>query len=130
MRIAQKEIFGPVVTITTFDREDEALAICNESEYGLMSAVYTSDAQRLFRVARTIEAGMVMANTYNQGTSDRVAPQVLVRLLRKVGQVRSGQALERHAQRGAFSHSAADSLAQRDRQVSSQKLWPCRQALS
>ena len=47
MRIAQKEIFGPVVTITTFDREDEALAICNESEYGLMSAVYTSDAQRL-----------------------------------------------------------------------------------
>lgn len=78
MRVAQKEIFGPVVTIATFDREDEALAICNESEYGLISAVYASDAQRLFRVARTIEAGMVMANTYNRGTSDRVAPRVLV----------------------------------------------------
>ncbi len=67
MRIAQEEIFGPVVTVTTFDTEDEAVAICNESEYGLMSAVYTGDAQRLFRVARRIEAGMVMANTYNRG---------------------------------------------------------------
>jgi acyl-CoA reductase-like NAD-dependent aldehyde dehydrogenase len=67
MRVAQEEIFGPVVTVTTFETEDEALAICNESEYGLMSAVYTSDAKRLFRVARKIEAGMVMANTYNRG---------------------------------------------------------------
>jgi acyl-CoA reductase-like NAD-dependent aldehyde dehydrogenase len=64
MRIAQEEIFGPVVSVITFDTENEALSIANESEYGLLSSVYTRDAERLFRVARGIEAGMVLANNY------------------------------------------------------------------
>jgi acyl-CoA reductase-like NAD-dependent aldehyde dehydrogenase len=64
MRIAKEEIFGPVVSVITFDTEEEALSIANESEYGLLSSVYTSDAERLFRVARGIEAGMVLANNY------------------------------------------------------------------
>jgi acyl-CoA reductase-like NAD-dependent aldehyde dehydrogenase len=55
------------MSVITFDTEDEAVAIANESEYGLMSAVYTSDAERLFRVARRIEAGMVLANNYFRG---------------------------------------------------------------
>jgi acyl-CoA reductase-like NAD-dependent aldehyde dehydrogenase len=67
MRIAQEEIFGPVVSVITFDTEDEAVAIANESEYGLLSAVYTSDSERLFRVARRIDAGMVLANNYFRG---------------------------------------------------------------
>jgi acyl-CoA reductase-like NAD-dependent aldehyde dehydrogenase len=67
MRIAREEIFGPVVSVITFDTEDEAVAIANESEYGLMSSVFTRDMERLFRVARRIEAGMVLANTYNRG---------------------------------------------------------------
>jgi acyl-CoA reductase-like NAD-dependent aldehyde dehydrogenase len=67
MRIAIEEIFGPVVSVITFDTEDEAIAIANESEYGLLSAVYTSDAERLFRVARRIDAGMVLANNYFRG---------------------------------------------------------------
>ncbi|HEV7958218.1 MAG TPA: aldehyde dehydrogenase family protein, partial [Acidimicrobiales bacterium] len=62
-----EEIFGPVVVVVAFDTEDEALAIANESEYGLMSAVFTNDAERLFRVARRIEAGMVLANNYFRG---------------------------------------------------------------
>lgn len=64
MRIAMEEIFGPVVSVITFDSEDEALAIANESEYGLLSSVFTRDSERLFRVARGIEAGMVLANNY------------------------------------------------------------------
>jgi acyl-CoA reductase-like NAD-dependent aldehyde dehydrogenase len=67
MRIAQEEIFGPVVVVLTFDTEEEALAVANESEYGLMSSVYTGDGERLFRVARGIEAGMVLANNYFRG---------------------------------------------------------------
>jgi acyl-CoA reductase-like NAD-dependent aldehyde dehydrogenase len=67
MRIAREEIFGPVVSVISFDTEDEAVAIANESEYGLMSSVFTSDTERLFRVARRIEAGMVLANNYFRG---------------------------------------------------------------
>jgi acyl-CoA reductase-like NAD-dependent aldehyde dehydrogenase len=67
MRIAREEIFGPVVTVTRFSDEDEAVAITNESEYGLTSAIYTADSARGFRVARRIEAGMVFINNYFRG---------------------------------------------------------------
>jgi acyl-CoA reductase-like NAD-dependent aldehyde dehydrogenase len=69
MRIAREEIFGPVVSVLTFDTEDEAIAIANDSEYGLLSAVFTADAERLFRVARRIDAGMVLANNYFRGVN-------------------------------------------------------------
>jgi acyl-CoA reductase-like NAD-dependent aldehyde dehydrogenase len=68
MRVATEEIFGPVVTVTRFIDEDEAVEIVNESEYGLTSAVYTADSTRSFRVARRIDAGMVFINNYFRGT--------------------------------------------------------------
>jgi acyl-CoA reductase-like NAD-dependent aldehyde dehydrogenase len=52
MRIATEEIFGPVVTVTVFDSEDEAVAIANEPEYGLLASIYTRDSERAFRTAR------------------------------------------------------------------------------
>ena len=68
MRIATEEIFGPVVAVARFSDEDEAVAIANESEYGLTSAIYTADSARGFRMARRIEVGMVFINNYFRGT--------------------------------------------------------------
>lgn len=64
MRIAQDEIFGPVVTIIKFDTEDEAVEIANESEYGLVAGVYTGAMARGLRVSRRIDAGVVFINNY------------------------------------------------------------------
>jgi acyl-CoA reductase-like NAD-dependent aldehyde dehydrogenase len=68
MRIVTDEIFGPVVTVTRFSDEDEAVSITNESEYGLTSAIYTADSTRAFRVARRIDVGMVFINNYFRGS--------------------------------------------------------------
>ena len=67
MRIATEEIFGPVVTVTVFETEDEAVAIANEPEYGLLAAVYTRDSERAFRTARRLDTGMVLINNYFRG---------------------------------------------------------------
>ena len=67
MRIAVEEVFGPVVTVTKFETEDEAVSIANESEYGLMCGIYSRDSERAFRVARRIDTGMVMMNNYFRG---------------------------------------------------------------
>jgi acyl-CoA reductase-like NAD-dependent aldehyde dehydrogenase len=67
MRIAREEIFGPVVTVTSFSDEDEAVSIVNESEYGLTAAVYSADTTRAFRVARRVDVGMVFINNYFRG---------------------------------------------------------------
>jgi acyl-CoA reductase-like NAD-dependent aldehyde dehydrogenase len=71
MRIAAEEIFGPVVAVMRFGDEDETVAIVNESEYGLTSAIYTADSARGFRMARRIEAGMVFLNNYFRSTGAR-----------------------------------------------------------
>lgn len=63
-RVAQEEIFGPVVTVTTFDTEEEAIAITNSSEYGLFAGLYTRDSERALRVARRIDVGVVLINNY------------------------------------------------------------------
>ncbi|MFV0663843.1 aldehyde dehydrogenase family protein [Denitromonas sp.] len=62
MTIAREEIFGPVLSIIPFDREDEAIAIANDSPYGLTHYVQTQDAARARRVARALRAGMVEVN--------------------------------------------------------------------
>jgi acyl-CoA reductase-like NAD-dependent aldehyde dehydrogenase len=63
--IAQEEIFGPVLATLTFDDEEEAVALANQSVYGLAAAVWTQDVKRAHRVARRLEAGTVWINTYH-----------------------------------------------------------------
>jgi len=65
MRVFQEEIFGPVIGITTFKDEAEALAIANDTEFGLGAGVWTRDANRQFRMGRGIQAGRVWMNCYH-----------------------------------------------------------------
>ena len=66
MRVFQEEIFGPVVSVTTFKDEAEALSIANDTLYGLGAGVWTRDGSRAFRMGRGIEAGRVWTNCYHQ----------------------------------------------------------------
>ena len=72
MRIFQEEIFGPVLCLTPFDDEEEAIALANASTYGLAAGVYTRDVSRAHRVANRLEAGMVFVNRY--GCYDFASP--------------------------------------------------------
>lgn len=65
MRIFQEEIFGPVVAVTTFKDEAEALAIANDSEFGLGAGLWTRDINKAYRMGRGIEAGRVWTNCYH-----------------------------------------------------------------
>ncbi len=66
MRIAQEEVFGPVLVVQTFDDEDEAVALANDVSFGLAAAVWTNDLGRAHRVAHKLEAGTVWVNTYGE----------------------------------------------------------------
>jgi len=66
MRIAREEIFGPVAVVTPFQDLDEAVALANDTPYGLAAGVWTRDVGKAHRVARLLEAGTVWVNTYNQ----------------------------------------------------------------
>ncbi len=65
MRIFQEEIFGPVLSVTTFKNEDEALAIANDTLYGLGAGVWSRDMNTAFRMGRGIQAGRVWTNCYH-----------------------------------------------------------------
>lgn len=65
MRIFQEEIFGPVVCITTFKDEAEAIQIANDTLYGLGSGVWTRDTHQAYQIARSIQAGRVWVNCYH-----------------------------------------------------------------
>jgi betaine-aldehyde dehydrogenase len=65
MKIVREEIFGPVVTIQTFETEAEAVAMANDTDYGLAGAVFTSDLTRAHRIIREIRAGITWINCYN-----------------------------------------------------------------
>src|SRR6516225_8031256 len=64
MRIAQDEVFGPVLVMQGFDTEDEAVALANNSEYGLSASIWSTDVDRPLRIARQLEAGTVWINNW------------------------------------------------------------------
>lgn len=72
MTLFQKEVFGPVLAVTTFTSEKEAIKLANNSEYGLASSVYTNDIKRAHRVSKAIKAGTVSINGFSEG--DITAP--------------------------------------------------------
>ena len=72
MRIAQEEIFGPVLAVTSFKNEQQAINLANSTSYGLAAAVWTSDLSRAHRMVRRIKAGLIHVNCY--GGSDITVP--------------------------------------------------------
>ena len=65
MKIAQEEIFGPVLSVISFKDADDALRIANDTIYGLAAAVWTKDINTAFKMAKGIQAGTVWVNTYH-----------------------------------------------------------------
>lgn len=66
-RIAREEIFGPVLSVISFDEVDEAVAIANDTEYGLAAAVWTASLTRAHEISRRLRAGTVWVNCYDEG---------------------------------------------------------------
>lgn len=67
MSVAREEIFGPVVSVLTFDDVDEALALANDTPYGLAATVWSKDIDVALRAARAVRAGTVAVNGYSEG---------------------------------------------------------------
>ena len=63
-RCIQEEVFGPVCHIQPFDSEDEAVAMANNSKYGLAAAVWTENVRRAHRVAQSVDCGIAWVNTW------------------------------------------------------------------
>jgi len=72
MRVAQEEIFGPVLSAITFNSPEEALQIANDSEYGLAAAVWTKDINKAHLIAKGLRAGSVYINNYEEGVDTTV----------------------------------------------------------
>jgi betaine-aldehyde dehydrogenase len=64
MPIVQEEVFGPVLTMQVFDTEREAVALANDSEYGLAASIWTRDVDRPLRIARELQVGTVWVNDW------------------------------------------------------------------
>ncbi|MGP7735158.1 aldehyde dehydrogenase PuuC [Oceanimonas smirnovii] len=67
MTVSREEIFGPVLAVTAFEHESEAVRLANDSQYGLGAGLWTSDLRRAHRLARQLKAGSVFINNYNDG---------------------------------------------------------------
>jgi aldehyde dehydrogenase (NAD+) len=65
--LAQEEIFGPVLTVLTFESEEEAIQIANGTKFGLVTGIWTSDVKRAHRIAERIQSGQVFINNYGAG---------------------------------------------------------------
>jgi aldehyde dehydrogenase (NAD+) len=65
MRIAQEEVFGPVLVVIPFDTDEEAVTIANDSEYGLIAGVWTADITRAITVSERLQVGQVFVNTWS-----------------------------------------------------------------
>ncbi len=70
--VFQKEVFGPVLSVTSFDSDEEAISLANGTEYGLSAGVWTSDLSRAHKMVRGVRSGIVHVNTY--GGSDNTVP--------------------------------------------------------
>jgi len=67
MRIAREEIFGPVLSVISVESEEEAVAVANDTNFGLAASLYTRDLSKANRVARQLRAGTVSVNCYSEG---------------------------------------------------------------
>jgi gamma-glutamyl-gamma-aminobutyraldehyde dehydrogenase len=67
MKIAREEIFGPVLAVLPVDSDEEAVAVANDTVYGLAASLYTRDIHKAHRVARALRAGTVSVNCYSEG---------------------------------------------------------------
>ena len=67
MTIAKEEIFGPVLAVIPVDSDEEAIAVANDTNYGLAASLHTRDLTKAHRFARAIRAGVVSVNTFSEG---------------------------------------------------------------
>jgi acyl-CoA reductase-like NAD-dependent aldehyde dehydrogenase len=72
MKVCSEEVFGPVVAVATYKDLDEALALANDSEYGLQAAIFTSDISKAMRAARTLDYGAVLVNEVPTWRADQM----------------------------------------------------------
>ncbi len=72
MKIAQEEIFGPVLTALSFNNFEEAISIANDTEYGLAAGVWTKDINKAIKASREIRAGTVYVNNYEEGVDSTI----------------------------------------------------------
>jgi acyl-CoA reductase-like NAD-dependent aldehyde dehydrogenase len=72
MKVCRKEVFGPVVTVQGYDDLDEAMALANDTEYGLQAAIFTSDIGKAMKAARTLDFGGVLVNEVPTWRADQM----------------------------------------------------------